>query len=72
MACPRSCCSYTGVEGGLVPALLQGLATGTLLYVVFFEILERQRACGHSGLRQYIAVLLGFLVMLGLAFLGES
>lgn len=62
--------SYAGVEGGVVPAFLQGLATGTLLYVVFFEILERQRACGHSGLRQYLAVLLGFLVMFGLTFIG--
>ncbi|KAK3908055.1 Zinc transporter ZIP1 [Frankliniella fusca] len=62
--------SYSGVEGGIVPAFLQGLASGTLLYVVFFEILERQRACGHSGLRQYLAVLLGFLVMFGLTFIG--
>ncbi|XP_034256033.1 uncharacterized protein LOC117653952 isoform X2 [Thrips palmi] len=62
--------NYTNVEGGVVPTLLQGLATGTLLYVVFFEILERQRAGGHSGIRQYLAVLVGFLVMFGMMFIG--
>lgn len=55
-----------------MPTLLQGLATGTLLYVVFFEILERQRAGGHSGLRQYLAVLVGFLVMFGMMFIGKT
>ncbi|XP_063920065.1 zinc transporter ZIP1-like isoform X1 [Zophobas morio] len=41
--------------------LLQGLASGTLLYVVFFEILSSER---KSGLKQFFAVLAGFLIML--------
>ena len=32
--------------------ILQGLATGTLLYVVFFEVIEKERQKGTSGLVQ--------------------
>lgn len=43
-------------------AILQGLACGTLLYVVFFEILSKDR----SGLLAYLAIILGFCLMFGL------
>lgn len=43
-------------------AVLQGLACGTLLYVVFFEILSKDR----SGLLGYLAIIVGFGVMFGL------
>lgn len=46
---------------------MQGLASGTLLYVVFFEILQEHR----SGLRQYLSILFGFVVMFGLQLLSE-
>lgn len=49
-------------------AILQGLASGTLLYVVFFEILSKDR----SGLARYTAVLVGFCLMFGLTFLSKS
>lgn len=45
---------------------LQGLASGTLLYVVFFEILQKERT---EGIQQYAAILFGFLVMFGLQFI---
>ena len=32
--------------------VLQGLATGTLLYVVFFEVIEKERQKGTSGIVQ--------------------
>ena len=32
--------------------VLQGLATGTLLYVVFFEVIEKERMKGTSGMVQ--------------------
>lgn len=32
--------------------ILQGLATGTLLYVVFFEVLEKERQSGTNGIFQ--------------------
>lgn len=48
----------------LVSVILQGLASGTLLYVVFFEILQNEK---KSGLKQYFAVLTGFSVMFVIA-----
>ena len=48
--------------------ILQGLASGTLLYIVFFEILQRDK---NGGLKQYGAILLGFLIMFGLTFLSK-
>ncbi|KAH8394696.1 hypothetical protein KR222_002035, partial [Zaprionus bogoriensis] len=45
--------------------ILQGIASGTLLYVVFFEILTRS----HAGWRAYIAALAGFALMFGLQIL---
>jgi len=49
--------------------VLQGIATGSLLYVVFFEILEKERQKAVPGLLQVIAMSLGFIfmVLLGLA-----
>lgn len=57
---------------GPVPALLQGTAAGTLLYVVFFEVLARERANKKSGLLQLAAIVLGFMLMLGLQLASES
>ena len=36
----------------VVVTVLQGLATGTLLYVVFFEVIEKERQKGTSGMIQ--------------------
>lgn len=52
---------------GLVSAILQGLASGTLLYVVFFEILQK----GRSGILQFFAVLTGYSLMFGLTFISK-
>lgn len=51
--------------------VLQGLATGTLLYVVFFEVIEKERFKGTSGLVQVSCSVLGFLCMLGLESVGH-
>jgi zinc transporter 1/2/3 len=51
---------------GPTPTILQGMAAGTLLYVVFFEVLARERANDKSGLLQLAAILVGFMLMLGL------
>lgn len=45
---------------------LQGLASGTLLYVVFFEILQADK---KHGLKQYCAILGGFVIMFGITML---
>jgi len=49
--------------------VLQGLATGSLLYVVFFEIMEKERQKPVPGIIQVIALSMGlvFMVLLGLA-----
>ncbi|KAL0131772.1 hypothetical protein PUN28_002962 [Cardiocondyla obscurior] len=51
---------------GPTPTILQGMAAGTLLYVVFFEVLARERANEKSGLLQLLAIIVGFTLMLGL------
>lgn len=56
---------------GPVPTILQGMAAGTLLYVVFFEVLARERANDKSGLLQLAAILVGFMLMLGLQLASE-
>lgn len=52
--------------------VLAGLATGTLVYVAFFEILERERSKDNSRLLQWCLILIGFLAMLGLETLGRN
>lgn len=49
----------------VISVILQGLASGTLLYVIFFEVLSKDR----SGLWQYLAVFTGFFFMFGIKFL---
>lgn len=46
--------------------VLQGMAAGTLLYVVFFEVLSRERDNHHSGIWQLLAILTGFIIMFAL------
>lgn len=57
-----------GATGAGVPSVvLQGLASGTLLYVIFFEIWKNDR----TGLLQYFAAVLGFFLMFGLQLLSK-
>ncbi|XP_034834125.1 zinc transporter ZIP1-like [Maniola hyperantus] len=50
---------------GVYSVVLQGLASGTLLYVIFFEIWKNDR----EGILQYIAAVAGFGLMFGLQVL---
>ncbi|XP_072142535.1 zinc transporter ZIP1-like [Dermacentor andersoni] len=54
------------LEDSPVVAGLNGVATGTLLYVTFFEVLQRDKNSQLSGMLQLLAVLLGFCIMLTL------
>lgn len=47
----------------IASVFLQGIASGTLLYVVFFEILQGDK---KHGLKQYFAILGGFTIMFGI------
>ena len=51
---------------------LQGLAAGTLLYVVMLEVLSRERQKHLPGLLQFTAVILGFIIMLIIQLFGEQ
>lgn len=52
---------------GVYSVVLQGLASGTLLYVIFFEIWKSDR----TGILQYFASVFGFCLMFGLQLLSE-
>ncbi|XP_043468996.1 zinc transporter ZIP1-like isoform X3 [Leptopilina heterotoma] len=52
----------SAAANGPLPVFLQGIASGTLLYVVFFEVLQENR----SGLRQFASIVVGFILMMGL------
>lgn len=52
--------------------ILQGLATGTLMFVVFFEILTKSEERGLKRITQYLATLVGFFIMLVLLWFLES
>merc|ERR1712083_595122 len=56
-------------EGEMALVVLQGLATGSLFYVVFFEILEKERQKNVNGLLQVasMSMVYIFMVLLGLA-----
>jgi hypothetical protein len=56
--------SSAAVTGGdsytLAVAVLQALAGGTLIYVVVFEVLQREKSKSVSGMAQLAFVILGF------------
>lgn len=52
---------------GLPSVILQGLASGTLLYVIFFEIWKGDR----TGFLQFVGSIVGFFLMFGLHVLSK-
>ena len=47
--------------------VMQGIATGSLLYVVFFEIIEKERAVAQSSHHiQLIVIMLGSATIIAL------
>ncbi len=63
--------STPGTGYDLTAAVLQGLAAGTLIYVVVFEVLQRERSKNVSGLVQLLFVLFGFCTLMAVVLLGE-
>lgn len=60
--------NYDDSDGFVVASvILQGLASGTLLYVIFFEILSKHK----DGIVQYFAVVAGFGLMFAVKLIGE-
>lgn len=56
--------------GGLVQAVLEGLAAGTFVYITFLEILPHELNSPGKQLLKVLFILLGFGVMAALTFLG--
>jgi len=44
--------------------VLTGIATGTILYVIFFEIFPKAKAVGGTGTQHILAMILGFAIFL--------
>lgn len=59
----------TTATGVLLPTFLQGLSAGTILYVTFCEVLERERARPGSGIVRMLSFLGGFVLMAALQVL---
>ncbi|KAK4290636.1 hypothetical protein Pmani_036479 [Petrolisthes manimaculis] len=57
-------------EGILIPTALQALAGGTILYITFCEILQRERTKEEGGAVRLVTMALGFGVMAGLEAIG--
>ncbi len=55
----------------LIIAILQGIAAGTLLYVTFLEVLERERRKPGNGLLKLMAIVIGFILLSGMEALGK-
>merc|ERR1712038_1755230 len=51
---------------------MQAFATGTILYVVFFEVFPKGRQIGGTGIQHAIAMTLGILVFLPTLLLHEK
>ncbi|XP_014283106.1 zinc transporter ZIP1 [Halyomorpha halys] len=58
-----------GTAMGLTAFILQGMAAGTLLFVIFFEVLRPE---GNGSIKNYMATLVGFIAMLTLLYFFES
>lgn len=52
------------LEGTTVVVALNGIAAGTLIYITFFEVLQREKNLKLSGLLRLLAVVVGFGLML--------
>eukprot|EP00090_Calanus_glacialis_P009153 TRINITY_DN17525_c0_g1_i1.p1 TRINITY_DN17525_c0_g1~~TRINITY_DN17525_c0_g1_i1.p1 ORF type:complete len:339 (-),score=68.34 TRINITY_DN17525_c0_g1_i1:97-1113(-) len=44
--------------------ILQGIATGTIVYVVFFEIIPKAKSVGGTGKQHILAMVIGFAMFL--------
>jgi len=56
----------------LTVAVMQGLSGGTILYVVMFEILQREKEKKISGIIQLFGIVLGFAAMMTLQIFGHD
>ncbi|PIK48139.1 putative zinc transporter ZIP1-like [Apostichopus japonicus] len=56
----------SAIEGTIWGGILQGLATGTFLYITFFELLNHEIESHNDKLMKILAILLGFGIICAL------
>jgi zinc transporter 1/2/3 len=61
--------NFQGFAGGIASAILQGLAAGTFIYVVFMEILPKELAGSEDNITKCFLIFIGFSIFAGLQFL---
>jgi len=64
--------SYNTEQLDLPIQILQGIATGTIVYVVFFEIIPKAKTTGGTGTQHILALLLGFAIFLPSIYLDQD
>ena len=52
--------------------IFTALSAGTILYVVVFEVLQRERSKNINGMATFFAAVLGFVAMLLVEIFGAS
>ena len=62
----------TGVGAEMASAVIQGIAAGTFVYVIFLEILPAEINQGEDRLLKVMFIFIGFLIMLCLQFALED
>ncbi|XP_005090365.1 zinc transporter ZIP1 [Aplysia californica] len=63
---------WDSVSSGLIHGLLQGIASGTFLYIIFFEILPKEFNCESDRLLKVLCLIVGFAAVTGILFLDED
>ncbi len=50
-------------ESNPIVVLLSAISSGTILFIVFFEILQKERVSKLSGIIQFVCMAFGFGIM---------
>eukprot|EP00057_Strongylocentrotus_purpuratus_P030583 XP_782100.1 PREDICTED: zinc transporter ZIP1-like [Strongylocentrotus purpuratus] len=64
--------SFSDFTHSVMDGVLQGIATGTFLYITFFEVLPHEMNSSKDRLLKVLFLLLGFSTMAGLLFLDPT
>eukprot|EP00091_Calanus_sinicus_P015433 TRINITY_DN33687_c0_g1_i1.p1 TRINITY_DN33687_c0_g1~~TRINITY_DN33687_c0_g1_i1.p1 ORF type:complete len:193 (-),score=13.50 TRINITY_DN33687_c0_g1_i1:22-525(-) len=64
--------SYNSESIDLPLQILQGIATGTIIYVIFFEIFPKAKQVGGTGTQHILATMLGFLIFIPSLYLHSA
>ncbi|KAK3728066.1 hypothetical protein RRG08_022117 [Elysia crispata] len=63
---------WNSLSSGLVHGVLQGVASGTFLYIIFFEILPKEFNDGHDRLLKILFLIIGYSAVTAILFLSDD